>query len=85
MITVFNRCELISTFDTAVQAKVREILAQNNIDYKIKVIDRKSPSPFAAGSRARTGTFGEDLQYNCEYTIFVRKSDFDRAGALISK
>ena len=83
MITIFNRRELISTFYMKKQSEIKSILAQNKIDYDIRTINRKSPSPMAAGSRARTGTFGENLAFEYEYTIFVKKTDYDTACYLI--
>lgn len=83
MITIFNRKELISTFDMKKQSEVRELLAQKNIDYTIKTINRKSPSPIDAGSRARTGTLGENLDCEYEYIIFVKKDDFEAARNII--
>lgn len=38
MITIFNRKELIITYDINIQAKIRDILAVNNIDYTINPI-----------------------------------------------
>ncbi len=35
MITIFNRKQLILTYDMTIQARVREILAANDIDYYI--------------------------------------------------
>lgn len=84
MISVFNRKELISTYDMKKQAEVRDLLSQFKIPYSIKVVNRKSPSPFDAGFRARTGTFGESFQLEYQYIIFVRKADYDKAGAVIS-
>ena len=83
MITIFNRREVLSTFDMKKQSEARQLLAQNGIDYDIKVINRKSPSPFSAGSRAYTGTFGERLEFEYEYTIYVKKSDYDKASYLL--
>ncbi|MBW4846288.1 MAG: hypothetical protein KZY87_11990 [Lachnospiraceae bacterium] len=83
MITIFNRKELISTFDMQRQAKIRDLMVQYSIPYSIKVINRKSPSPFDAGSRARTGTFGENLQLEYEYIIYVKKIDYEKANAII--
>lgn len=85
MLTIFNRRELLSTFDLARQVEARELLAQNDIDYRLKVINRKSPSPFAAGSRSWSGTLGENLQLAYEYTIYVRKQDYDLALATINR
>ncbi len=83
MLTIFNRRELTITYDLARQAEVRERLVQNGIQYTVRVINRKSLSPFAAGTRARTGTFGEKLQLEYQYIIYVRKSDYEKAAAII--
>jgi len=84
MITIFNRKELIMTFEMKKQAEVRELMARNHIPYSIRVINRKSPSLVGAGSRARTGTFGENLQLEYEYTIFVKKADYEKATAILN-
>lgn len=82
MITVFNRKELTSTFDMHEQVRIRELMDKNNIPHSVKVINRKSPSPFDAGSRARTGTFGENLKMEYEYIVYVRKIDYEKARAI---
>lgn len=84
MITIFNRKELVTTFDMKKQVKVRDLLVQFKIPYTVRVLNRKSPSPFDAGSRARTGTFGENLQLEYQYTIFVKKVDYEKANAIIN-
>ncbi len=38
MITLFNRKQLIITYDMTVQSKIRDILAANKIDYIINPI-----------------------------------------------
>lgn len=83
MITVFNRKQLTVTFSMEEQNKIRNILSSNGIDYRVKTINRMSPSPFAAGTRSRTGTFGQDLNTMYEYAIYVKKQDHDRALHLI--
>ena len=85
MITIFNRKEVCITHDMNRQAKVRDILQANGIDYAVKVLNRKSPSPIGAGSRARTGTFGENLSLEYEYKIYVHKDDYEEAVHLICK
>ena len=85
MLTIFNRQELTITYDMSRQAEVRELLAQNGINYSVRVINSKSPSPFAAGSRASAGTLGENLHLEYEYIIYVHKSDFNKAVAIINR
>lgn len=84
MITIFNRKMLISTYDMKKQEEIRNLLGQFKIPYSINVVNRKSPSPFYTGSRARMGTFGENLKLEYQYTIFVKKADYEKAYAIIS-
>lgn len=85
MLTIFNRKELCITYDMAEQARVREILSQNDIAYDMKVKNRLSPSSMAAGVRARTGSLGTDLEKNYEYKIYVHKDDYEQAEFLLRK
>ena len=83
MITLWNRAELTLTYSLEEQAKIRTALAQNNIDYTVKTVNRKSPSPFSAGSRARTGTAGEKLDLMYEYIFYVKKDDLSLAQSVL--
>lgn len=83
MITIFNRRELSCTFDMKKQAEIRSILSNNSIDYYVKTVNRKSPSPLSSGSRARTGTLGEKMNVEYEYMIYVKKADYENARHLI--
>lgn len=87
MITIFNRKELISTFNIGIQAAVRDVLSNNHIDYQIKVIGRQS-SAFMAGGKMTgtfTGRYGENTNCSTEYTFYVKKSDYDKAAYLLAK
>ena len=83
MLNIFNRRELTITYDMKRQAEIRGLLAQNSIEYSIKTFNRSSFSPFSAGSRARTGSLGMNLQATYQYVIYVHKSDYSRALAII--
>ena len=84
MLTIFNRKELCITYSLEEQANIRNILCENQIDYQIKTVNRRSPSPVAAGTRARTGTFGENPGLAYEYIIYVKKDDYEKASHVIS-
>ncbi|HIY09991.1 MAG TPA: hypothetical protein H9840_01665 [Candidatus Anaerofilum excrementigallinarum] len=79
MITIFNRRELLTTYDMAQQAQARAVLDAAGIPYKVRVVDRKNGQAMLAGSRARTGSFGENMAMAYEYTIYVAKEDLERA------
>ena len=85
MITVFNRKELIVTFDMKEQSRIRTLLVEGGIDYSVKTVNRLSASPFSAGSRARTGTYGHNTEAMIEYVIYVKKADYERANRAIHK
>ncbi len=80
MITIFNRRELFTTYDMAQQAQVRAALDAAGVPYKVRVVDRKNGQAMLAGSRARTGSFGESQALAYEYAIYVAKEDLDRAA-----
>ena len=84
MINIFNRKELIVTYSMEKQAAVRDILNDNKIEYYIKVVNRKSSSPFSAGTRPYTGTLGENLNLEYEYIIYVNGKDYEKAYHLIN-
>lgn len=64
---------------------MRSALAAAGVDYRVKVINRMSPSPVAAGSRARTGSFGQKQDLMYEYVVYVRRKDWDKARHVVGK
>ncbi len=85
MITLFNRKELTVTYDMNEQARVRMLLAEEGIDYSVKTVNRLSASSFAAGSRVRTGTYGQNTDAMTEYIFYVKKVDYERAEKCLTK
>lgn len=85
MITVFNRKELTVTFDLSEQARIRKVLAEEGIDYTVKTVNRLSSSMFSAGSRSRTGTYGQNTEAMIEYIIYVKRADYEKASELMRK
>lgn len=82
MIHIFNRAELLTTFDVARQSRVRDILAANRIDCRVKVVNRAAPAG-GFGARARTRVPLQNYAAQCEYIIYVKRSDLDAAAYLI--
>ncbi len=83
MLTIFNRRELLTTFSMEEQNRVRDILAQNRIDYRVKAVNPSARSTLGASGRARTGSFGVDMDCGYQYYIYVHKSDYARAQSLL--
>lgn len=83
MLTVFNRREIFHTSDMKLQAEVRALLEQEGIVCQVRTINRKSPSPLSAGSRAYTGSAGEKQELAYDYTIFVAREAEEKARTLL--
>ena len=82
MITIFNRKELLVTFDIQRQAKVRDILAANGIKYTVDVTNRQNAAALGS-SRSRVGSYGMNSSLAYEYKIYVHKSEYENALRLI--
>lgn len=83
MLTIFNRREIFHTSDMKQQAEVRALLEQEGIACQVRTINRKSPSPLSAGSRAYTGSAGEKQELAYDYTIFVAREAEEKARTLL--
>ena len=83
MITLFNRAELLITYDLDRLNRARDALSAAGIDYQYRTKDLASPSPFDAGSRSRTGSFGMNREACEEYKLYVRKDDLSYAQSLL--
>ena len=83
MIHLFNRAEVLVTYDLAHFNEARDALAAAGIDYRFRTKDLGSPSVFSAGSRSRSGNFGIDQSAQVEYKLYVHRDDRDRAEYLI--
>ncbi len=83
MLTVFNRKELLTTWSMEEQVRVREVLAKNGIDYRIRTVNPSARSAAASSGRSRMGSFGVNSDCAYQYYIYVHRRDYDRARSLI--
>lgn len=83
MIWLFNRKELTVCLNQKQYNKVRDALDAAGIPCQVRVRDRTSPSPFAAGTRERSGSFGQDPAASLTWRIYVRRQDWEAARACL--
>ena len=83
MILMWNRKEVFVGHSLQRFNEARYTLSSNGIKYKYKVVDNTSPSYFGSSNRARTGTFGINMDYSKTYYIYVHKNDYDNACVLL--
>ena len=81
MITIFNRKELMTTYNMQEQARVRTILANQKIDYQVKTVNNTGNGH----ARAYIGSAGQKMEHTYQYIIYVRKEDYDKAAQIIGK
>ncbi len=60
-------------------------ISSSNVKYDYKIVDSTSPSFFGSSNRARTGTFGLNMDYTKTYYIYVHKKDYDKVQELLRK
>ena len=77
MITFFNRKELCLTMSMRAQSELRAILQQNQIEYKLKLVD-ESVNRMAGVQNAMPRGKSTTL-----YTFYVLKKDYEKAKACI--
>ena len=82
MIHLFNRAELLITYDLTRLNQTRETLAAAGIQYIYRTKDLTNPTVFG-GRRGQMGTFGIDDKARVEYKLYVHKTDFGRAKRLL--
>ncbi|MEA4892539.1 MAG: hypothetical protein VB085_08245 [Peptococcaceae bacterium] len=78
MITIFNRKELLVTYDLDLLSTVKWKLKTAKIEYYIRVGGLTAATLFAS-RRSYAGSFGQNMQYSNEYHIYVKKKDYEDA------
>ena len=81
MIHLFNRAELLLTYDLNRLNQVRDALAAVGIDYQYRTKDMSSPTAFSG--RGQRSTLGLNQEFMVEYKLYVRREDLSRAQSLL--
>ena len=81
MVTIFNRRELLMTYDLRQMNDLRELLRAHRIDHSVKAAYPRT-SFVASESRARTASFGPNRRQE-RYIVYVRKADWEYAIHLL--
>ena len=76
VIHIFNRELIFRTFDASKCEMVKGALANKNVEYSVKVYNRRMSSSWNRGMFAQ---LGENRAFDFEYSIYVKKSDVDFA------
>lgn len=85
MITLFNRRSVYIGHDLKQFSAIRNLLADNRIDYTTKTKNRMGQWAGQGTLRGRTGSLGQSVDTMYEYEVFVHKDDHEKAMYLIGK
>lgn len=83
MLTIFNAESLWIGVDLKRFDQIRDILEQEGIVYKYKVIDHSGEWTGRGSIRGNMGSGDCFAGLNKQYEIFVKKKDFERAKMII--
>ena len=77
MITLFNRAELLLTWDPDRFHRARRALEGAGIEHRCRVRD------LASRNRGRDGALGLNREVRMEYKLVVRRDELDWAGQVL--
>ena len=84
MITMLNRKSVYIGHDMKRFSEIRNLLAEEGIDYKYKVKNQMGERSGEHGTvRSNMGMLGQDSSLDYEYEIFVHKDDYEKAVRLV--
>lgn len=81
---LFNFKEVIATYSFENYIRISELLRNNEIIFRTRIIDSEGSSPLD-NRRAVRGSLGLNQKYAKEYKVYVKKQDFLDAEGLIHK
>ena len=76
---IFSRWEVYCGYSLADLAKVRDILSIHKIPYRYKIMNH------GGQNRGHSGSAGINHEYERQYSVFVKKQDFEEAQHWIYK
>lgn len=85
MIMIWNQKEVFVGDSLKRFNEICAILSSNRIEYKHRIVDKNTSNILGPSRRARTGTFGQNMDYSKIYYIYVHKNNYDNVIALLRK
>lgn len=84
MITILNRKEVFTSFSLEEQVNARQILSKNRIPHVVRTEEAYGGKSLLQSSRARYGTFGQNMNFSYQYYIYVNRKDYEEASSLLA-
>ncbi|MCQ4637300.1 hypothetical protein NE619_11250 [Anaerovorax odorimutans] len=82
---MFNKETVYQGYSLGELAKVRNVLAQNGIKYKVKTNNGSGGGSVTGGRRGITGPAGMQSRFERQYEVVVNREDAEQARYLINE
>ncbi len=79
---LFNFKEVIATYSYENYVRISELLRNNEILFRTRIIDTEAAGPFDNRRGAR-GSLGTNQKYTKEYKVYVKRQDLEDAKGVI--
>lgn len=83
MIAFWNQEKLLITTDIEQQARVRGILSDNQIPYKIKLVSNRMSGQWSSENQWGADFGARRGKLETQYIIYVHKDDYEKACYLL--
>ena len=81
----FNKEDVYIGYSIKELSKVRNILEKEGIKYSQKVVNHSGQWSRLGTRRSRSGSYGMNIDYEKQYTVYVHRKDFEKAKHLINR
>lgn len=82
---ILNTESIYIGYSSDVIEKIKNLLIQENIDFKIKVINHSTQWGTRGSKRGFLGNLNENIDYQNQYNVIVKRDDYIKAKTLIQK
>lgn len=80
----FNKESVYIGYSLEELAKVRYVLNREGIKHSYRVVNRSGQWLGPGSRRGRFGSFGMNMKYEKQYTVYVHKKDVEKAKYLVN-
>jgi hypothetical protein len=82
---LFNKEDVYIGYSIEELSKVRDTLENEGIKYSYKVVNRSGQWSRRGTRRGTFGSYGINMDYEKQYTVYVHRKDFERAKHLVNR
>ena len=82
---LFNKENVYIGYSLEELSKVREVLENEGIKYSYKSVNRSEQWSGLGTRRGKFGSYGINMDYEKQYTVYVHRKDFEKAKHQVNR